>query len=953
MKHYRLFLTALAAVFSLGLSAQSWTADEVGEGPSLLYNVGTGQYFSRGNGWGTQASINPLKGALAVDIALVDGKYFLRTGLANSEYGLENLNGGTIYTDQSRGKKSTWTFELVGDDNGPVYNIISADNHGGGDGAYLTAEGGESTIIGPGTDGSLDNAKWKVFSITAERERILEAMADATESNPVDATLLIDDADFNLSLFQGSWKMEASNQNLNGGEWSNPCAESWKATFTLSQTINVPNGVYKLRAQAALTDYTGSGENWPVVYVNDEKVSFQEMTDGENSMSTMSGKFAEGKYYTDYMEVVVTDGKLTFGTKGTRTDTWCIWDNFELQYLGELTDFSMLEEALAAAVADAEALEELIPPAAYDELSAIVAANDKSYSSAEGYTEAIKAIKDATEDAKVLIAPYAELVAENEKAGALGVETVDYEAGMTPDDIRAAVKGLKVSEYEYVMENYTTAIDLGEWTQEGGTTFNYGGQHWSGENRGYWEQTTANYSASSWNISFNQTISLPAGDYVFKVAGRHASGAVTMGLTVSNANTEASIGTVNDFPSGDIGKGIDTSGATNFDESGTYANDNKGRGWQWRYVPFTLTEETSVKIAVEAEASAKYQWISFCDYAVLAKPNVEASLAAYNQAVAAANAALAEYPTVTVGGEYDALKAALAADKGSTVESIDAATKAIKEATPVFSASAPSYIEYVEEKYAAENIGCPTGKEPTTAEEAVEAYQTLKMNEYEYVTDNYTFNQTKLIGDFPDWDSSATVNDENQEYGTNSNEHWSGETKTYYEQASAAWGASAWTLLFEKTVTLPAGDYMLKVAARASAGTAATMTCSEAAADVTLPHKGAGTKGIDIDGNANYGDGDFVNNGNGFGWEWCYLPFSVTSERDVTFTFEVEAKTNYQWVSLCDVSLLSKEDVATGITNVGSENVFGTEDIFNLQGQKVGKAQKGVFIMNGKKVVVK
>ena len=42
-----------------------------------------------------------------------------------------------------------------------------------------------------------------------------------------------------------------------------------------------------------------------------------------------------------------------------------------------------------------------------------------------------------------------------------------------------------------------------------------------------------------------------------------------------------------------------------------------------------------------------------------------------------------------------------------------------------------------------------------------------------------------------------------------------------------------------------------------------------------------------------------------------------------------------------------------GITNVGSVNANVAKDIFNLQGQKVGKAQKGVFIMNGKKVVVK
>ena len=310
-------------------------------------------------------------------------------------------------------------------------------------------------------------------------------------------------------------------------------------------------------------------------------------------------------------------------------------------------------------------------------------------------------------------------------------------------------------------------------------------------------------------------------------------------------------------------------------------------------------------------------------------------------------------PTVTIGDEYEALEAALAADKGSTIESISEATEAIVAATTAFSSSASAYAAYIAEKAVAEMIGSGTGAEPTTAEEAIAAVQALKEGEYEYVTGNYTYDKTELIGDFPDWDSSATVNGEEAYYGTNENEHWSGSPKTYYEQAGAGWGASAWAILFEKTVTLPAGDYMVKVAARASENTVGKMYSSETSTEVALPHNGASTKGIDINGDANFGEGDFVNNGNGFGWEWRYLPISLSEKKSVTITLEVEGKTNYQWASLCDITLLSKQDVPTGITNVGGENANAAKDIYNLQGQKVGKAQKGVFIVNGKKVVVK
>ena len=41
----------------------------------------------------------------------------------------------------------------------------------------------------------------------------------------------------------------------------------------------------------------------------------------------------------------------------------------------------------------------------------------------------------------------------------------------------------------------------------------------------------------------------------------------------------------------------------------------------------------------------------------------------------------------------------------------------------------------------------------------------------------------------------------------------------------------------------------------------------------------------------------------------------------------------------------------TGIKNVMNE--MNAEGIFNLNGQKIQKTQKGLYIMNGKKVVIK
>ena len=45
-------------------------------------------------------------------------------------------------------------------------------------------------------------------------------------------------------------------------------------------------------------------------------------------------------------------------------------------------------------------------------------------------------------------------------------------------------------------------------------------------------------------------------------------------------------------------------------------------------------------------------------------------------------------------------------------------------------------------------------------------------------------------------------------------------------------------------------------------------------------------------------------------------------------------------------------DEATAIDGIAAEKV-GNGEIYNLQGQRVVKAQKGLYIVNGKKVVMK
>ena len=194
-------------------------------------------------------------------------------------------------------------------------------------------------------------------------------------------------------------------------------------------------------------------------------------------------------------------------------------------------------------------------------------------------------------------------------------------------------------------------MELGTW-QEEGPTGKLDSQHWSDTQREYLEQSSAAWNQSAWEIKYKQDITLPAGNYVFKVAGRKAAGdGVTMSLKVRNGETV--LGSVSDFPEGDTGLGINTDGETDYDPSHTYAKDdfgnNTGRGWEWRYVKFTLSEQTTVNVAVEAKATIAHQWVSFCDATVNTDNEAGFALIAYNVALAEAQSVVVDenYANVT------------------------------------------------------------------------------------------------------------------------------------------------------------------------------------------------------------------------------------------------------------------------------------------------------------------
>lgn len=147
--------------------------------------------------------------------------------------------------------------------------------------------------------------------------------------------------------------------------------------------------------------------------------------------------------------------------------------------------------------------------------------------------------------------------------------------------------------------------DLSSWTT---STYvaNNGSQHWSGASAyKYYEQSGAQWGQSVWNIGASQTVNLPVGKYAFVVTARASSG-VTSTMTIDGQ--EVTLCT-----KGDVGYGIATDGEATFDMTKTFANGGKGRGWEYAYAKFEVTEPRDVTFSFASSTNAAHNWVSIAN----------------------------------------------------------------------------------------------------------------------------------------------------------------------------------------------------------------------------------------------------------------------------------------------------------------------------------------------------
>ena len=561
----------------------------------------------------------------------------------------------------------------------------SEEFEGGAEDTFTTAINTAKNNVAPATTAGEINAAYNTLE---EARRVYIKKADPVNGGLFDYTFMIVNPGFDNGT--NGWDCESPaqnkqiNSNKDNGVITGSFFENWNPsnfTGTISQSISgLPSGKYLLKVAAF-----GTGAN---VFANNEQVG---VTSGD------------GVCYE--VEVAVSEGTLTFGIKNENATNWIGIDNASLYYKG--FDVETAKAGITSLISQAEDL--AAKPMNKDVLAGLNETMGDAreilnvdYPTRKELNTMMEELNQAMDNANASIAEYNTIATYIAKAKAIGVALADdyqtqYDNRTLSGDAVTIFQNLEVATYNYVMSNFTYPVKLSDtWNSTGTNTqaATFSNEHWSGETREYKNQEDGNnwgWGAQSWSIDFDQEVTLPAGEYVFKVAGRKSEGTtlelvVTMGATV--------LGTVNDFPASNNSRGINKLGATSFDpeDKAGFARNGEGFGWQWRYVRFVLNSESTVKVAVHAEANEVHQWVSFGDYTLQMTEDtyLEANKGGLDAPTAAANALVNTKPMGTE--ENNALKAALAMTYTTGAELL-AKIEALETAIANANAWVPKYNE--------------------------------------------------------------------------------------------------------------------------------------------------------------------------------------------------------------------------------------------------------------------
>ena len=341
-----------------------YTGTEVGEGTVYLYNVESGMWLQNNNRanpeltanyWTTRAELgnNGLDFEL---IALTGGGYQI-----NPKYGNKHsINPTNLYLDTSA-DVAAWNFNPK--------NVTGVSN-------TYTIEC-ELSIMGADVNNFLRSADLgaTTWQIVTREERIQYAQNNASATNPIDVTFLVNNPDLSNNNERTAWVItrDGGNEQSNDvSRYNRHCQVQGSASVDISQAnIEVPNGTYQVRftsfyaptglGNLNINDYNAYKTNgdeavFAVAYANGESIKVPSVYSEEATSSLAgvhvkqvgdyyfpgnpdqaNGSFAIGNYQSELLTVTVTDGKLTLGVKtieGCPSSAWLGLSNVKLYYIG-------------------------------------------------------------------------------------------------------------------------------------------------------------------------------------------------------------------------------------------------------------------------------------------------------------------------------------------------------------------------------------------------------------------------------------------------------------------------------------------------------------------------------------------------------------------------------------------------------------------------------------------
>ncbi len=334
---------------------------EVTNGEFYLYNPASGLWLQNNDrissDWNTRAEL----GFRGLDFTLTlqeNGGYYLNGKFKSNV--CPSIQAGNRYLDTN--SADAWHFEKVNvpgltnaykvtywptDQNDFTFSGSEKNPEHKSNNMYTEHTADNNVILDCLRTGINNYSIWVL--VTKEQRQAM--MQTGTSANPQDATWFIKNADLADNDDRSSaWSMTEGKFNYN---WRNDddntrngrCYESFnKENVEFKQTIsNLPEGRYRMRVQG----FYRSGEAKMFAGTNEQALRSETTT--EEGWVIARRIYNDAGYIGNWMEFTHSGGDLDIGikkgTKSTDTD-WIVFSKFEMQYIG--TDLSNLIEICEA-----------------------------------------------------------------------------------------------------------------------------------------------------------------------------------------------------------------------------------------------------------------------------------------------------------------------------------------------------------------------------------------------------------------------------------------------------------------------------------------------------------------------------------------------------------------------------------------------------------------------------